>query len=292
MAKIEKKTCKKCGESKRLGDFYKSNSELNGDGKTTICKQCVQDRYETLLTIYDGKSMSAFRHLLMNLDEFFSEELYNECVIKDGTKFIGEYFKVVNRDKNYRENTSLNNTLESNETKDIQLEDGVISEELILRWGRGRKKEDYILLEKRYNQKIEDYPSKKPAEKAILRSMCLLELDIEEARTSDKKNVPQLEKALSDKFKQLGINPSDNSMYDEQSMLIFGVIMGIIENDYPIAEIQDIYKDVDKYKYYWYRNVIVPTLKAWEMANGDYSLDKGIDNIEIKPEIQALMEDF
>lgn len=293
MAKVEKKICVgKCGKEKRLGEFYKSNSELNIDGKLPWCKDCVQDRYNTLLTIYDGKSISAFKHLLMNLDEFFSEQLYNECVIKDGTKFIGEYFKVVNRDKNYRENTSLNNTLESNETKDIQLEDGVISEDLILRWGRGRKKEDYILLEKRYNQKINDYPSKKPAEKAILRSMCLLELDIEEARISDNKNVPQLEKALADKFKQLGINPSDNSMYDEQSMLKFGVIMGIIENDYPVVDKQDVYKDVDDMHYYWYRNLIVPTMKAWDMADGDYSLDKGIENIEVKPEIKALMEDY
>lgn len=292
MAKVEKKSCTKCGESKRLGDFYKSNSELNNDGKTSICKQCVQDRYETLLTIYDGKSMESFKHLLFNLDEFFSEELYNECVMKDGTKFIGEYFKVVNRDKNYRENTSLNNTLESNETKDIQLEEGVISEELILRWGRGRKREDYMLLEKRYNQKVKDYPSKKPAEKSIIRSMCLLELDIEEARVSDKKNVPPLEKALVEKFKQLGINPSDNSMYDEQSMLKFGVIMGIIENDYPVVDKQNVYKDVDDMHYYWYRNLIVPTMKAWDMANGDYSLDNGIDNIDVKPEIKALMEDY
>lgn len=292
MAKVEKKTCLKCTNEKRLGEFYKSNSELNSDGKLPWCKDCIQDRYNTLLTIYDGKSISAFKHLLINLDEFFSEQLYNECVIKDGTKFIGEYFKVVNRDKNYRENTSLNNTLESNETKDIQLEDGVISEDLILRWGRGRKKEDYILLEKRYNQKVNDYPSKKPAEKSIIRSMCLLELDIEEARIGDKKSVPSLEKTLADKFKQLGINPSDNSMYDEQSMLKFGVIMGIIENDYPIVDKQDVYKDVDDMHYYWYRNLIVPTMKAWDMADGDYSIDKGIDSIDVKPEIKALMEDY
>ena len=54
---------------------------------------------------------------------------------------------------------------------------------------------------------------------------------------------------------------------------------------------QDLYKDVDGMNYYWYRNLVVPTMKAWEMADGDYSLDRGIDDIEIKPEIRALMED-
>ena len=78
MAKVEKKICTKCGDEKRLGDFYKSNSELNSDGKLQICKDCVANRYDKLLTIYEGKSMSAFKHLLTNLDEFFFEELYNE----------------------------------------------------------------------------------------------------------------------------------------------------------------------------------------------------------------------
>ena len=121
--------------------------------------------------------------------------------------------------------------------------------------------------------------------------MCLLELDIEDARVKDKKNVPQLEKALADKFKQLGINPSDNSMYDEQSILMFGTMMGTFENEKPIMDKQDLYKDVDEMNYYWYRNLVVPTMKAWEMADGDYSLDRGIDDIEIKPEVRALMED-
>ena len=182
--------------------------------------------------------------------------------------------------------------MDSTESKDIVLKDGVISEELVIKWGRGRKKEDYVLLEKRYKKKIEDYPSKKPAERAIIRSICLLELDIEEARLNDKKSVSSLEKVMSDKFKQLGINPSDDKMYDEQSMLIFGVIMGILENDYPIFDTQDRYKDVDNMHWYWYRNVIVPTLKAWDMANGDYSLEDGINNIEVLPEIKSVMEDY
>lgn len=291
---IEKIKCTCCSKEKyATRDFYKSASELNADTeRLNICKECVQNRYERLLTIYNGNSTNAFRHLLMNLDEYFDEELYNSCVVKDGINFIGDYFRQVNGTKDRRDKTSLNNSLDSTESKDIVLKDGVISEELVIKWGRGRKKEDYLLLEKRYKKKIEDYPSKKPAERAIIRSICLLELDIEEARLNDKKSVSSLEKVMSDKFKQLGINPSDDKMYDEQSMLIFGVIMGILENDYPIFDTQDRYKDVDNMHWYWYRNVIVPTLKAWDMANGDYSLEDGINNIEVLPEIKSVMEDY
>ena len=289
--KIEKKICTCCGKELQLKEFYKSASTMY-DGKLPICKNCLADRYNTLLTTYEGSSIDAFKHLMMNLDEYFDQELYDTCVMKYGINFIGEYMRLVNGTKERRDKTSLNNNLSTNETRDVALDDGtVVSEDLILRWGRNRKKDDYLLLEKRYKQKLEDYPSDKPAEKAIIRSMCLLELDIEDARVKDKKNVPQLEKALADKFKQLGINPSDNSMYDEQSILMFGTMMGTFENEKPIMDKQDLYKDVDEMNYYWYRNLVVPTMKAWEMADGDYSLDRGIDDIEIKPEVRALMED-
>lgn len=288
--KAEKIICNCCSKELRVSEFYKSNSKLNlVTGKLPICKSCLQDRYNELLTIYEGNSNDAWRHICFNLDIFYDENLYIECSSKDN--FIGEYFRLLST-KDRKDKTSLNNTLKNGDVNDVTLGDGnIINEDIITRWGRNRKYEDYMLLEKRYKQKIEDYPSKKPAEKSILRSMCLLELDIEEARVSDKKSVPALEKTLSDKFKQLGINPSDDKMYDEQSMLMFGVIMGIIENDYPVMDEQGIYKDVDGMNWYWYRNLIVPTMKAWDMANGDYSLDDGIKNIEIKPEIKALMED-
>ena len=289
--KIEKKICTCCGKELQLKEFYKSASAMY-DGKLPICKNCLADRYNTLLTTYEGSSIDAFKHLMMNLDEYFDQELYDTCVMKYGINFIGEYMRLVNGTKERRDKTSLNNNLSTSETRDVALDDGtVVSEDLILRWGRSRKKDDYLLLEKRYKQKLEDYPSDKPAEKAIIRSMCLLELDIEDARVKDRKSVPQLEKALADKFKQLGINPSDNSMYDEQSILMFGTMMETFENEKPIMDKQDLYKDVDGMNYYWYRNLVVPTMKAWEMADGDYSLDRGIDDIEIKPEVRALMED-
>ena len=289
--KIEKKICTCCGKELQLKEFYKSASTMY-DGKLPICKNCLTDRYNTLLTTYEGSSIDAFKHLMMNLDEYFDQELYDTCVMKYGINFIGEYMRLVNGTKERRDKTSLNNNLSTNETRDVALDDGtVVSEDLILRWGRNRKKDDYLLLEKRYKQKLEDYPSDKPAEKAIIRSMCLLELDIEDARVKDRKSVPQLEKALADKFKQLGINPSDNSMYDEQSILMFGTMMETFENEKPIMDKQDLYKDVDGMNYYWYRNLVVPTMKAWEMADGDYSLDRGIGDIEIKPEVRALMED-
>lgn len=295
MAKVEKKVCLKCTSEKRLGEFYKSNSELNSDGKLPWCKDCVQDRYNTLLTIYNGRSLDSFKHLLFNLDEFFSEELYNECVMKDGTKFIGEYFKVVNRDKNYRENTSLNNTLESNESKDIQLEDGnIVDERLIVEWGRARNKEDYMILEKRYKELANRFPSKSPEEQYIIKDICKLELDIEECRRLGKTDkIASLENIKSKKMKDLDIIPSEkkNSMSDKD-IKIFGMGMKIYETTRPIPQIADAFNDVDNMNSYWDRTIVKPMAKMQGLANGEYSLENGMDDIELSPDYMKTLNDM
>ena len=67
--KIEKKICTCCGKELQLKEFYKSASTMY-DGKLPICKNCLADRYNTLLTTYEGSSIDAFKHLMMNLDEY------------------------------------------------------------------------------------------------------------------------------------------------------------------------------------------------------------------------------
>lgn len=268
-SKVEKKSCTKCGESKRLGDFYKSNSELNSDGKTSICKQCVQDRYETLLTIYEGKSMSAFKHLLFNLDEFFSEELYNECVMKDGTKFIGEYFKVVNRDKNYRENTSLNNTLESNETKDVQLEDGVISEDLIDKWGEGYTTSEYRKLERKYKIYSEHYPNKRLQEQEILKQLVELDVMKEKCRVGgDKNGYDKISTQIRKTMEDLNVLPKQSA--DDEDQLTLGKIIKMIEEEEPIPETNEEFDDVNKIEFVMEKYFIKPFKQVLGLKNKDF----------------------
>lgn len=270
MAKIEKKRCSKCGDEKRLVDFYKSNSELNTDGKLGICKQCVQDRYEKLLTIYEGKSMSAFKHLLFNLDEFFSEELYNECVMKDGTKFIGEYFKVVNRDKNYRENTSLNNTLESNETKDIQLEDGnIVNESLVDKWGEGYTASEYRKLERKYKVYSEHYPNKRLQEQEILKQLAELDIMKEKCRVSgDKNGYDKISTQIRRTMEDLNVLPKQSA--DEEEQLTLGNIIKMIEYEEPIPMTSPEFDDVNKIEKIMDKYFITPFKRVLGLKNKDF----------------------
>ena len=109
--KAEKIICNCCSKELRVSEFYKSNSKLNlVTGKLPICKSCLQDRYNELLTIYEGNSNDAWRHICFNLDIFYDENLYIECSSKDN--FIGEYFRLLST-KDRKDKTSLNNTLKN-----------------------------------------------------------------------------------------------------------------------------------------------------------------------------------
>ena len=93
MAREEKIKCTCCCEDKRPRDFYKSASELNkATGKMSICKDCLADRFNKLLNYYEGDIKSALRHLLMNIDAYYSDEIFIECSKKDDINFLGEYF--------------------------------------------------------------------------------------------------------------------------------------------------------------------------------------------------------
>lgn len=270
MAKVEKKVCLKCASEKRLGEFYKSNSELNSDGKLPWCKDCVQDRYNTLLTLYNGKSLDSFKHLLMNLDEFFSEELYNECVMKDGTKFIGGYFKVVNRDKNYRENTSLNNTLESNESKDIQLEDGnIVNESLVDKWGEGYTASEYRKLERKYKVYSEHYPNKRLQEQEILKQLAELDIMKEKCRVSgDKNGYDKISTQIRRTMEDLNVLPKQSA--DEEEQLTLGNIIKMIEYEEPIPMTSPEFDDVNKIEKIMDKYFITPFKRVLGLKNKDF----------------------
>ena len=147
-----------------------------------------------------------------------------------------------------------------------------------------------MILEKRYNQMVKDYPSESPEEKLLIRILCQLENDIDECRVADKKSIPALENVRSKKMEELGVIPTKQKRYDKDSQLIYGMIVKTYENEKPVPECLDIYKDIDGIHKYWNRNLIYPMALAEEMATGNYDVDKGAD-ITLNPEIRKFMED-
>lgn len=276
-------------------DFYRSASELYkcSNERISICKDCMIERYEQLLGIYNGKSNLAFKHLLLNLDVYFEEELYLQCIEKDN--FIGEYFRIVGSTKDRKSKTSLNNLLSEEDSNFVSFDgNSPISEDLIVEWGRGRDIQDYVMLQKRYKELLKRFPSKTPEEQYIIKDICKLELDIEECRKNGKVDkIASLENVKSKKMQQIDAIPSERKLSEKDNDIkIFGCAVRVYETCRPIPTVADKYKDVDNMNNYWENTIVKPMAKMEGFATGDYSLETGMDDIEYTPEYLETLRDM
>ena len=296
MAKKETKMkCLKCGSEKMIQrDFYRSASELhNGSyNRIPICKNCMLEHYDKLLSTYEGNSNSAFRHWCITFDTYYDETLYLQCIEKDN--FIGEYMRLTGSTKDRKDKTSLNNKLPDGNVKNIQLEDGVVTESLIVEWGRYRDKNDYLMLQKRYKELVKQFPSKTPEEQYIIKDICKLELDIEECRQSGKVDkIASLENIKSKKMHDLDAIPSERKFSaKDEDIKIFGCGVRVYETSRPIPNVSEKFKDVDNLTEYWERTIVKPMAKMQGLADGEYSLEKGMEDIEFTPEYMEVVREL
>jgi hypothetical protein len=241
--KSNKMTCRKCGKEKvDVRDFYSTPSQLyNTVGRIDVCKECIQERYNELLTIYGGKANDAFRHLLMNFDIHYCAELYEKSSTTDN--LIGEYMRLVNQRKETRDKTSMNNTIDSIEINDVSLEDGIISMDLIDFWGEGYSAREYTRLEKSYKKYSEHYPNKRLQEQEIIKQLCELEIMKENCRrTGDRNGYDKISTQIRKTMEDLRVLPKQA---EEEQTNNLGYIIELIEYNEPIPMKHKEFDDVN-----------------------------------------------
>ena len=273
---VDKVKCTCCSKDKYgTRDFYKSASELNAyTGRLNICKECVQERYERLLTVYEGNSIDAFRHLLTNLDEFFDMELYNSCVIKDGVGFIGDYFRQVNGTKDRREKTSINNSISSeNVNKNVAVGDDFVDGEIVDFWGDEYASKEYIRLEKKYKKYSSHYPSKKIQEKEIIKTLCEIELMREKCRkTGDTNAYDKLSTQIRKIMEDLNVLPKQK-IEDEEFRNRGSKIIELIETKRPVPMRHPEFDDVNGIAKLVNKHFIKPFKRVWGLELSDKNGD-------------------
>lgn len=244
--KVEKMQCLSCGVERYISrDFYKTSSRLYKytNDRIPICKNCMIDIFNELLTLYDGKHNETFRHWCTLFDIFYDDLLYIECCEKDN--FIGEYMRLVSSTKDRRDKTSFNNDINSKLVVDnVGLDDGVISTDISDFWGEGYTAKEYARLERKYKKYSENYPNKRLQEQEMIKSLCELELMREKCRKNDDRNgydkiTTQIRKTMDD----LRILPKQSA--DEEEQLTIGYIIKQIEYNEPIPDKHEEFNDIN-----------------------------------------------
>jgi hypothetical protein len=258
------KQCSATGKFKpTVRDFYSTQSMLyEHDKKLPMSKEVVDKYFKKLLKNYNNDRRLAFIHLCMVLDMYYDEETYLKCVEKYGNNFLGNYTRIMNRDKAFKGLTSLDNMLTYDGVTNIITGETVTSSEIVNFWGKGFQDDEYELLQRKYEQYTDNYPSKAIQEVNLIKTICMLEVLRERAIVkNDQKAFENLTNQISKRMEELNVLPSKMSKYGEDDNLSYGTLIAKVEKNEPIPDVHQEYDDVDRIKWWLNRYFLNPIKK-------------------------------
>lgn len=241
-----KKLCYgRCGKEYTLDKFYSADEDLYADGKLHMCKNCVNQ-------LIEEKGFDGLILILRAMNRPFLQSLWNGNW-KDYIKMISSLHQYKNLTFNDSEFTGdaikftpkVKVIDEENNDLDYDIE------ELEKKWGKGFTLDDYIFLENEYKELINHYECDTYAMEILFQEIAHLRLTIKKARESNKSVDKEL-KTLQDLLGSANIKPVQETGANAPEHATFGTLIKKYENERPIPEPAEEWKDVDGITRYFY----------------------------------------
>ena len=263
MAKTTKTkyACLYCEKDYVETNFYRSYSRLFSNiGKIPYCKQCIEKFYQQYYDEYVNEGCltperNAVKRVCMTFDIYYTDVVFNSAMnkIRESNMNISPmalYMKTIQlsqyKDKSY-DNTVLN---EMKEEFVASVSNGVstnmeVDQKIIDFFGAGFTDEDYIYLDKEYQDWTTRHECETKAQEEIFKRICFKQLEILKAtrKGEDTKNLDATFQNLLDTAK---LQPKQNAGETISDAQTFGTLIDKWENTRPIPEVEDEFKDVDK----------------------------------------------
>lgn len=247
-------SCCGAGFNSQKTNFQKTNSPLfqSNDGYLPWCKSCT-DKYMILLTaFYSGNEEHAIEHFCQQVDWVFDvEPLKCAREISSDRSRISHYAAKKNLNVGGRKTffdslkyNFLNKKAEVIET----LEDVKDSKKAKLKtvkfFGTGFEDDDYVFLEDEYLDWTTRHECNTKAQEEVFKQICYAQLDILKAKRA---GLPtkDLTRTLQDLLATANLQPKqtkDNTLAEQNT---FGTLIRKWENEKPIPEPDEEWKDVD-----------------------------------------------
>jgi len=216
-----KKKCQgKCGRERTYTYFFKVDSPMFPDGMINICRDCVREEVD----VNDIEQVIGF---LRQIDKPFIQNYWDEA-LQSNNHPLGEYVRKVNslsqmKGKNFDNSDGINGVgkidLSSAKSPDkIENVKGEVieySDELVEKWGIGYKKQEYLKMEKFYQDMRLTHEIHTPVH--VNKLMELAYLQIEQMRLRQERdmgNYTKLAKTIEDMEKNAGFRPVDRQGID------------------------------------------------------------------------------
>ena len=271
---IEMQVCSSCGlELEKAKSFYSTRSSLyihNGN-RLHICKDCVIKMYDEFEKKYKNITVAIYR-LCCLLDMYYDAGMLN-TIIKNKeensiqTSIASMYMQKIVSLPQYKELTSINNNdshmilgrIDKNEEGklvDVLVEETFeeefeITPEIIKRFGMDYTKEEYLMLQEKFEELCDSFDTSNPTSVWTYASISKNYVEAERLRKNG--NHSGYLKMLESISKMMGdckIKASQTDLSEEDNAC-FGNFIKMIENNKPIPEPLDEFKDVDRMSRYF-----------------------------------------
>lgn len=246
--------CHKCGNFLSINGFYTDKNYASG--LFPICKSCLINEacdYDKETRSYKDnreKTMKVFQ--MMDLP--FIDSLYNS-VMTSAQEQANEsnrqtaYSYLITCVKSLPQYKGL--TWKDSEIDYITTEEEEINEnsrtlkQAKKRFGDGYTNTDLMFLENEYQDWIKRYACESKAQEILFKRICFKELEIEKAQQKGK-DTKDLDKTLQELMASMSLKPNQNNSNALTEAKTFGQLIQKWEDEKPIPEPDEEFKDVSK----------------------------------------------
>ena len=281
-----RKRCTACGEDKRPAiDFYLSRSKLYkfNNGRMPVCKECLSKLFKELNAKYSDE-VKALYHLCMLFDIYFERDLVEKSSannnFSDEDNLLKSYMKNVNSLNQYKFKDSmssdcivLDDSLLESKKEEVEINNKTlfeVTEKMEIRWGASLPIEDYMFLESKYKEFTDVYECRTPAQRLIFEQIAKCLLRGEKALKKDNDVAfEKMNNMVSKLMTDGNIKPIQEASVAEDDTATWGKWINLIEQERPIGEPCEQFKDVDKISTYITKWFTRQMQRVFDLSTGE-----------------------
>lgn len=251
--------CPMCGDFKKKdAGFYQDMRFISG--RYPVCKECLLKMAEQRTNDRDepNETKKSVQRVLMMLDKIYDDDFYDKCVkgAADGVKEknrhspFATYITAIMSLPQWQNKTWDDSDFGSSVIKTDLDEDTARANEELLRRAKERFGDEYnnadlLFLEREYEDWVGRNPCETKSQETLFKRICFIELRIDKAEKSGK-DTKELDKTLQELMSSNQIKPAQNVANALTDAKTFGQLIEKWENEKPIPEPSEEFKDVDR----------------------------------------------
>ncbi len=251
--------CPVCGNVKRADTNYYTDRRYVAS-KFPICKECLQMIAENRKSPSDkpNETKESVMKVLRMLDAPYKHDLYMKCYKnsvedvkeKTWTSPFKQYLAVVKSLPTMTQLTYADSDFDKGDefaedsTVDIN-ENSKLIKDARKHFGNKYNLEDLMFLENTYREWTTFYACETKAQEVLFKRICCKLLEIDDAQQSGR-DTKDLDKTLQDLMGSLQVKPNQDNSNALTEAKTFGQLIAKWENEKPIPEPEDEFKDIDK----------------------------------------------